>query len=54
MGLDYSQKRLLGRALHSKKHSKRYERLRLYAFLTGVLSLLISLMSLYVHIVHPM
>ena len=42
MGLDYSQKRLLGAALRSK----RSERLRMYAFFTGLMSTLISLVHL--------
>jgi len=46
MGLDYSQKRLVSRALHTKKHDVRSERLRKYAFLTGVMGLLISLVHL--------
>jgi hypothetical protein len=50
MGLDYSQKRLLGKALGTKKHSARAQRLRLYAFLTGVMSMLISLATLIVRI----
>ena len=49
MGLDYSQKRLLGSALHTKKKGKRAERLRLYAFLTGLMSTLISLVNLILH-----
>lgn len=43
MGLNYSQKRLLGKALHSKRHDKHTERLRLFAFLTGFMSFLITL-----------
>ena len=50
MGLDYSQKRLLGKALHSKKRSKRAKRLQLYAVLTGFMSMLISLTTLIVRI----
>jgi len=50
MGLDYSQKRLLGKALGSKKRTERAKRLRLYAFLTGFLSMLISLVGLIVRI----
>ncbi|MBU0750223.1 hypothetical protein KKH15_01770 [Patescibacteria group bacterium] len=47
MGINYSQKHLLSAARHSKKHSKHAERLRMYAFLTGILSMLIS----FVHLV---
>lgn len=42
MGLNYSQKRLIGKALHAKGHSKRTERLRLFAFLTGFMGFLIT------------
>ena len=42
MALDYSQKRLLSKALHSKNR-----RLELLAFWTGVLSLLISIVHLF-------
>ncbi|MBU1292803.1 hypothetical protein KJ819_01910 [Patescibacteria group bacterium] len=42
--MDYSQKRLLGGALHNKKN----KRLQKYAFLTGVMSMLISLVHLIV------
>ena len=48
MGLDYSQKRLVSMARHAKGSSKRVKRLRLYAFLTGLLGLLISLVQLLV------
>lgn len=41
--LNYSQKRLIGSALHAKN-----KRLRLYAFLTGLMSTLISLVHLFV------
>ena len=51
MGLDYIQKRLLGKALHAKGNSKHVRRLRLYAVLTGLMSMLISLVTLYVFIV---
>lgn len=50
MGLNYSQKHLLATARHSKKHTRRAERLRFYAFLTGILSLLISIVHFYVSI----
>lgn len=46
MGLDYSQKRLISKALHNKKHDARSERLRKYAFLTGLMGMLISLVQL--------
>lgn len=49
-GLDYSQKRLLGKALKSKKHDTRTQRLQVYAVLTGFLSMLISLATLFVWI----
>ncbi|MBU6323705.1 MAG: hypothetical protein KGI41_01725 [Patescibacteria group bacterium] len=45
-GLDYSQKRLLSAALHAKKRGKHSKRLMLYAFLTGLMSTIISLMHL--------
>lgn len=48
MGLDYSQKRLVSMARHTKGNSKHAKRLRLYAFLTGIMGLLISLVQLYV------
>ena len=38
MGLDYSQKRLLGKAMHAKNR-----KLQMYAFWTGFASMLISL-----------
>lgn len=50
MGLNYSQKHLLSTARHSKKHTKRAERIRMYAFLTGILSMLISLVHLIVSV----
>lgn len=49
-GLDYSQKRLLGKALKSKKHDARTRRLQVYAVLTGFLSMLISLATLLIWI----
>ena len=48
MGLDYSQKRLISKALHSKKNDPRSRRLRKYAFLTGIMGLLISLTQLII------
>jgi hypothetical protein len=48
MGLDYSQKRLVSKALHTRKNDPRSKRLRKYAFLTGVMGLLISLTQLIV------
>ena len=48
MGLDYSQKRLLSTVLHTKKNDPRSKRLRLYAFLTGIMSLLISVVQLLI------
>ncbi len=47
-GLDYSQKRLLSKTLHSKHHDRRTRRLQIYAVLTGFLSMLVSLASLLV------
>jgi hypothetical protein len=44
MALNYSQKRLLGAAMHGTKNKK----LQLYAFFTGLLSTLISLAQLIV------
>ncbi len=49
-GLDYSQKRLLGKALKSKRHDARTRRLQIYAVLTGFLSMLISFATLVVWI----
>lgn len=49
-GLDYSQKRLLGKVLRSKKRGAEIQRLQIYAVLTGFLSLLISLATLIVWI----
>lgn len=48
MGLDYSQKRLVSKALHNHKNDPRSRRLRKYAFLTGIMGLLISLTQLIV------
>jgi len=48
MGLDYSQKRLLSSALHAKGRGKKVERLQLYAFLTGLMSTLVSLAHLII------
>ncbi|MBU2104020.1 hypothetical protein KKD95_03345 [Patescibacteria group bacterium] len=42
MGLDYSQKRLVGSGFRSKKNKKLHK----YAFLTGVMGMLISLVQL--------
>ncbi len=50
MGLNYSQKRLVGTPIHGK--SKHARRLRLYAVLTGVMGMLISLVRLIVTVVH--
>lgn len=50
-GLNYSQKILLGKALHSKKHGKRSDRLRIYAVLTGFLSMLISLATVIIRVI---
>lgn len=43
MGLDFSQKRLISTALHSRS-----KRLKLYAFLTGLMSTCISLVHLVI------
>lgn len=51
MPVNYSQKRLLSGALHSKGRSKHARRLRLYAFLTGIMSLLTSMVALYLYII---
>ena len=48
MGLNYSQKRLVSKPLHGHKNDARSKRLRKYAFLTGVMSMLISLVHLVV------
>ncbi|MES2668595.1 MAG: hypothetical protein V4644_02820 [Patescibacteria group bacterium] len=48
MGLDYSQKRLISSALHTKGKDARSKRLKLYAFLTGLMSTLISLFHLII------
>ncbi|KND47403.1 MAG: hypothetical protein AB199_03165 [Parcubacteria bacterium C7867-004] len=45
MGLDFSQKHLLGMAL-GKSHTKRAKRLQMYAFYTGLMSTMISLAHL--------
>ncbi len=50
MSLDYSQKRLLSKALHTKSRGTHARRLRLYAVLTGFLSMLISLATLVIRI----
>ena len=49
-GLNYSQKILLGKAIHSKKHDTRTRRLQIYAVLTGFMSMLISLATLVIRI----
>lgn len=46
MGINYAQKRLMGGALHAKGNSPRARRLRLYAFLTGFMSMLVTLVHL--------
>lgn len=51
MPVDYSQKRLIGAGFRVKGNSKHARRLRLYAFLTGLMSTLISLATLYLNIV---
>jgi hypothetical protein len=48
MGLDFSQKRLLAVAMKGGKNKKRNERLQLYAFFTGLMSTLISLVHLVI------
>ena len=48
MALDYSQKQLLSKPLHDKSRTKHARQLRLYAVLTGFLSMLISLVTLFV------
>jgi hypothetical protein len=48
MGLDYSQRRLIGAGLKAK--GREAKRLRMYAFLTGLMSTLISLTYLYLTI----
>ena len=50
MSLDYSQKRLISKALHTKSHGARARRLQLYAVLTGFLSMLVSLVTLVIRI----
>ncbi len=51
MGLDYSQKRLIGKPLGSRRRGVNADRLKLYAVLTGFLSLLVSLATLIVRII---
>ncbi len=51
MPVNYSQKRLLSAALHTKGNSKHARRMRLYAFLMGIMSLLISLVTLYLYFI---
>lgn len=46
MGINYSQKRLLSSALHARSNSPRARRLRLYAVLTGLMSMLVTLTQL--------
>lgn len=56
MGLDYSQKRLLGKTFHRKGSAHRgmrrksnwKENLEMYAFLTGFMSTLISLVQVII------
>lgn len=48
MGLDYSQKRLVSAPLHSRRYDKKSKRLKLYAFLTGLMSTCISLAHLII------
>lgn len=48
MGLNYSQKRLISKSLHNHKNDAHSKRLRKYAFLTGLMSMLISLVHLLV------
>ncbi len=48
MGLDFSQKRLIGTGLRTKGNSAHAKRLRMYAFLTGLMSTLISLVHLII------
>jgi hypothetical protein len=50
MPVDYSQKRLISAGFRARGNSKHAKRLRLYAFLTGLMSTLISLATLYVNI----
>lgn len=49
-GLDYSQKRLLGKVLRSRKLDAHTRRLKIYAVLTGFLSLLVSIATLILYI----
>lgn len=46
MGLDYSQKRLVSAPLRLHKRDAKTKRLKLYAFFTGLLSMLVSLAQL--------
>ncbi len=49
MGLDYSQKRLVSAPLHHRgRESAHTKRLKLYAFLTGLMSTCISLAQLVI------
>ncbi len=48
MGLDYSQKRLVSAPLRRKAGSKKAQRLQMYAFFTGLMSTLISLVHLVI------
>ncbi len=50
MPLDYSQKRLISKAIHTRSHSKHARRLQIYAVLTGFLSMLVSLVTLVIRI----
>jgi hypothetical protein len=47
MGLDYSQKRLISKALHAKGNTKEVRRMRFFAFLTGIMSLMVSAVYFY-------
>jgi hypothetical protein len=47
MGLDFSQRQLLSRALHAKGRGDRSRRLHLAAFWTGLASTIISLVHLF-------
>lgn len=49
-GLDYSQKRLLSRALKSHKTDAYTRRLQVYAVLTGFFSMIISFATLLIWI----
>ncbi|MBI3572077.1 hypothetical protein HY091_00890 [Candidatus Kaiserbacteria bacterium] len=48
MSLDYSEKRLIGGPLHHKRRRGLAGRLELYAFWTGFLSTLISLVQVII------